>query len=285
MKQNITHRIHPVYWGFFFLFLLMPQLLSAQEESDNPRMVRDSSLFKVNDALQPQTTIDLLPETNNALLTPSNTPVTLPRLSLKGDIYLPYHTNPSPLFKGDYQTNGILHQFAHGALYGSGEQMSIPGIGLFNSASLGYQHQFNDRLQLQLQATAMKINMSHITGQTFSTSGTMSYRVSDRLSLNLFGSYYLGNSYGMNTYSYGGSMTVDMSKRFSMEMGVQRYYNAMSGRWEIVPVIVPTYKFKKLELGLDVGAILYEVLREFVYDNSQSSGPTMAPPRLSLPIR
>lgn len=49
---------------------------------------------------------------------------------------------------------------------------------------------------------------------------------------------------------------------------------------EIIYPVSPTE-----EPGLDIGAILYEVLRETVFDNRQNSGPTMAPPRLSLPIR
>ena len=78
--------------------------------------------------------------------------------------------------------------------------------------------------------------MSHITGQAFSTSGAFLYHPSDRVTLKVFGSYDIGNSYGMSTHSYGATMSVDMSDRFGMEMGVQRYYDAMSGRWETVPV-------------------------------------------------
>lgn len=51
-------------------------------------------------------------------------------------------------------------------------------------------------------------------------------------------------------------MSVDMSDRFGMEMGVQRYYDAMSGRWETVPVMIPYYHFDKFTLGLDV-VVLY----------------------------
>ena len=285
MKQKVSIWSLPIRLGLFCLLLFIPQLLGAQENNDSVRMARDNELLKPTEIL-PHSTIDLLPEKEIAYpVSPTEEPGRMPRLSLNSGIYIPYHVNPSPLFKGDYSTNGVLHQFAHGTLFGSGSQTSLAGIGRFNNATLGYQHVFNEKFELQVRANAMKINMSHITGQAFSTSGAMSYHVSDRISLNLFGSYYLGNSYGMNTNSYGASMTVNMSERFSMEMGVQRYYNAMSGKWEIVPVVIPTYKFKKLELGLDVGAILYEVLREAVFDNRQSSGPTMAPPRLSLPIR
>lgn len=102
-----------------------------------------------------------------------------------------------------------------------GSQTSVPGIGRFNNASLGYQHIFNDRLSLQLRANAMKINMSHITGQAFSTAGRLTYRASDRVAFNVFGSYDIGNSYGMSTNSYGATMSLDMSERFGVEVGAQ----------------------------------------------------------------
>ena len=213
----------------------------------------------------------------------------IPRFSLKRDISLPYQTNPSLLFRGDYSTGGVLHQFDHGALFGSGSQTSMAGIGRFNRASLGYQHIFNEQFELQVRANALKVNMSHITGQAFSTSGAFLYHPSDHVTFKVFGSYDIGNSYGMSTHSYGATMSVDMSDRFGMEMGVQRYYDAMSGRWETVPVMIPYYHFDKFTLGLDVGGIIYEILRNAVFDKNRGiggpSGPTIGPPRMHIPIR
>ena len=92
----------------------------------------------------------------------------------------------------------------------------------------------------------------------------------------------------MSTDRYGATMSLDMSDRFGMEVGVQRYYDAMRGRWETVPVAIPYYRFEKFKLGLDVGGILYELLRNVVFDNRGGDfggGPTIRPPRFSLPIR
>lgn len=292
MKQNISIYTCSIHWRFSFLlfFILIPQLLLAQEERGANHVSRDSSLLKVQEVLQiqPDATINLLPEKATTYpVYPIEQPERLPRLSLRSGIYIPYQVNPSPLFKGDYNTNGALHQFAHGTLYGSGGQTSLAGIGRFNNASLGYQHIFNENFELQVRANAMKINMSHITGQALSTSGALLYHPSERVTFKLFGSYDIGNSYGMSTHSYGATMAVDMSDRFGMEMGVQRYYDAMSGRWETVPVVIPYYRFKKFTLGLDVGGIIYEILRDVVFDKDRGmgSGPTIAPPRFSIPIR
>ena len=275
----------PIRW-VFFLFISGLQLLSAQE--DSARFTLDSMLIKPKAAFQ-LPSVNLLPEkTVYPLINPIQLG-DLPSFSLKEELRIPYHINPSPLFRGDYSTGGVLRQFPHGAVFGSGSQTSVPGIGRFNNASLGYQHIFNDRLSLQLRANAMKINMSHITGQAFSTAGRLTYRASDRVAFNVFGSYDIGNSYGMSTNSYGATMSLDMSERFGVEVGAQRYYDAMRGGWQTVPVVIPYYRFEKFKLGLDVGGIIYEILRSAVFDNRGGGdfggGPTIRPPKFSFPIK
>ena len=273
--------------GMFLLLISVSLSLSAQE--DRTHMINESihtssrTSFKLlpPDPFMERATYPLYPS-DAYPYKPMNHP---PEISLKKEIYLPYYTNPSPIFRGDYQTDGIIKQFRHGAFFGSGTQTSLPGIGRFNNASLGYQHVLNPKLALQLSVNAMKINMSHISGQAFSTSGALLYHPSDQVTLKFFGSYDIGNSYGMSTHRYGATMSVDMSDRFSMEVGAQRYYNAMRGRWETVPIVIPYYRFEKFKLGLDVGGLIYEILREVVFDKQNSSGPTLAPPRFSIPIR
>ena len=228
--------------GICLLLAFVPQLLFAQE--DSVRFIRDS--------------IQIQPEFNESLFSPFELPsensapssmfhpehsYSLPDFSLKESLRLPYQTNPSLLFRGDYSTSGVLRQFPHGMLFGSGGQTSVPGIGRFNNASLGYQHAFNQRLTLQLGVDAMKINMIHSTGQAFSTSGALRYQASDRVAFKVFGSYAIGNTYGMDTHRYGATMSLDMSERFGMEVGVQRYYDAYRGRWETVPVVITYYNF------------------------------------------
>ena len=266
--------------GICLLLAFVPQLLFAQE--DSVRFIRDSIQIQPESLFSPFE----LPSENSApssMFHPEYS-YSLPDFSLKESLRLPYQTNPSLLFRGDYSTSGVLRQFPHGMLFGSGGQTSVPGIGRFNNASLGYQHAFNQRLTLQLGVDAMKINMIHSTGQAFSTSGALRYQASDRVAFKVFGSYAIGNTYGMDTHRYGATMSLDMSERFGMEVGVQRYYDAYRGRWETVPVVIPYYNFDKFKLSLDVGGILYEILRNTVFDNrGGSGGATIAPPRFQMP--
>lgn len=294
MKQKISLSRFPIYIGLLFLSVSIPQLLSAQESNDSIRIMGNDIQKLPEGALFQYATPDLFPsakKNRTHSLYPSKQLNEYPtNFSRKGEIYLPYSLNPSPLFKDDFSTSGILWQFPHGAMFGSGSQTSVPGIGRFNNASLGYQHIFNDKFELRLQADAMKINMMHSTRQAFSTSGSLLYHASDRVAFKVFGSYDIGNSYGMSTHSYGATMSIDMSDRFNMEMGVQRYYDAMRGRWETVPVVIPSYRFNNnFTLGLDVGGIVYEILRNVIFDKRRGGdyggGPTIGPPRSFLPIR
>lgn len=100
---------------------------------------------------------------------PQPTPTdSLLRLSLKKPLVLPYYTNPSPMFRGDYSTGGIIKGFENGVFYGSGEQTALPGIGLMNKASLGYMYRFNPRWSVQVGVDAMKMNMPFAVGHSLS---------------------------------------------------------------------------------------------------------------------
>lgn len=277
-------------WNFLFrmtwlcLLITAPVFLCAQE--DSTRFTRDSVQISLPENIFQPAPLHLHSEKSTVSpLYPGKLRSPLPDFSLKEEIRLPYQTNLSPLFRGDYHTDGALKQFPNGTLFGAGRQTSLPGIGRINEASLVYRHAFNQKLAFQLQVNAMKINMTHTAGQAFSTSGTLFYRPSERVTFKFFGSYDIGNSYGMSTHLYGGTVSIGMSDRFGMEMGVQRYYDAGRRRWETVPVVIPYYHFDKFTLGLDVGGIVYEILRNLVFDKQKNNAPTIAPPRLSVPIR
>lgn len=282
MKQ----KAHILRFVFRLQLFLLPafasQLLCAQE--DNKGVTPDSIQLSPQGGelilFQP----DLSPAQPPAYpVSSSEQTPTMPRFTIKDAMHLPYTVNPSPLFRGDYSTSGILKQFSHGAFFGSGGQTSLPGIGRLNEASLGYAHALNDKLSLQFTVNALKMNMAHFAGQSFSTAGALMYRPSERVAFKLFGSYDIGNSYGMSTHRYGATMSLDMSERFGMEIGVQRYYDAMRGRWETAPIVIPYYKFDKFTLGLDVGGTLYEILRNTVFNDKGSGGATIAPPRFQMP--
>lgn len=200
------------------------------------------------------------------------------RFSGEGMPVIPYYTDPSPMFRGDYRTGGVLFAAPGSVLYASGEQYTLPGIGRFNEASFGYGQQLHPRLLFRLDVSTTKVNMTHAVGQAFVTSGRLTYLLSDRVALNTFGAYAPGLTYGIYTHLYGGSVSFDVTDRFGMEVGVQRYYNSLRG-WETVPMVIPSYRFDRFKLEMDVGGMLYQILRSSVFGKRERGGPTIAPPR------
>ena len=212
------------------------------------------------------------------------------RLNLtRPSLIIPYATNPSPLFLGDYSTSGILFAHRNGALVGAGGQTSIPGIGRSNDASLMYIHSLGSQWSFSVRLDANKMHMNHFTGQAFGASGTLSYQATDRLVFNVFGGYNSGYVPGRQSYRYGGTVAWDITERFGMEMGVQRYYNPLRGGWETVPIATPYYKFNNgAKMGFDVGGLLYQIFHSVSFKNSMNSGarpnPTIVPqgPRIEI---
>ena len=263
---------------------LLASVSWASAQEDSTRVRRDSIRLQIGD-------VEPMMPMGSSVVSPADhygrTPqlgdrsMTMPPVQPRvGDIP-PYYTNPSPMFRGDYSTGGVLGMGRKFVFTGSGSQTSIPGIGRLNNASVGYSYALNDKLSLQASVDAVKIGMMHFSGQSFTAGGTLLYRPQEHLWFTAFGSVGAGNAMGMFSYpyQYGGTMGFDIGERFSLEMGVRRFYNNATGRWEMLPIVIPTIKFsEKFQLGFDVGPLIYEVLRDVLFDQkSRNSGPTIRP--------
>jgi UDP-N-acetylmuramoylalanine--D-glutamate ligase len=128
----------------------------------------------------------------------------------------------------------------------------------------------------QAGVDAVKYNFPNSVGQSLGVSGIVTYRPADRLHINVFGSYSPDNRYSFNRSAFGVTVGYDFTDRFGMEVGAQRYYDPQRG-WQTVPIVTPYYKFNKFDLGIDVGGILYEVLRSVMIDKRGGS-PVIMPP-------
>ena len=109
MRQKVSISRLPIRLGIFLLLYFVPQSLSAQENNDSTHILRNGASITPDDVLK-QANINLFPEksTTYSLYSPGQLEH-IPRFSLKRDISLPYQTNPSLLFRGDYSTGGVLH--------------------------------------------------------------------------------------------------------------------------------------------------------------------------------
>lgn len=255
--------------------------LFAQQE-DSLRVRRDSLGILLH---QPGSavTFDSLASVNPSLPVLRRVPVDAPSSSRRLPVMpaLPYHVNPSLLFKGDYATGGAMWMLEPGYIVGAGEQRSVPGIGRFNRAALGWQGEWNDRLTLQVMADAVKMNTARFTGQSFGLSAQMIYQAHDRLYFRTFGGVGFGDFTGRPAYGAGGSVGMGFSDRFGLEVGAQTFYNSLTGRWETLPIVAPYYKFDKFKLQMDFGPILFELIRGAIQKHrgggGGDGGPTIMP--------
>lgn len=180
---------------------------------------------------------------------------------------VPFHRTQAPYLRGSYATDGVLRALPRGAFYARGRQEVMPMWGRVNEAAVGYAHRFNQRLMLQAEVYATQVGLARFAGQSFGAAGNLVYRAADRLSFRAFGSVDGGMAPGLRSYHYGASLSVDMGERFGLELGVRRYYDPLSGRWETLPIVVPYYKWGKGALGFDVGGILYQLLDGLIRDS------------------
>ena len=255
-------------------FCLLSTGIYAQE--DNSKLKKDSLRAITDESIG----IPKISPANNGMKKPEVKAETeiqqmeIQEIKLRRPFYMPYYTNPSPMFYGDYSTGGMMAP----NLYGYGSQSTLPGIGRINEASLMYQYNINDYWEIQAGLNATKFNFPFSTGQAFGTSGAVIYRPNERLSFRAFGSYAPASAYGFQMSSFGGTIGYEFNDRWGMEVGAERIYDPMRGRWDTRPIAIPYYKFNKTKIGLDVGGILYEIIRSAKFKN-QGGNPTIMPGR------
>ena len=198
-------------------------------------------------------------------------------------LVLPFSLNSTLLYKGDFHTSGSLLSYRTGQIWLEGEQRSLPGIGRINEVSDLWSQQLTDRFSLQASVVATQLNMAFFHRHVLQLQAQTSYRLNDQLTLRLFGSYDTGNPYNPYGRQWGASLDWRISPRFGLEGGVSRSYDAVTGRWETLPVVAPYYNFgSKFRLQIDTGPLIQQLLRGAIYGHEGHGNPTIAPPRNSL---
>ena len=79
--------------------------------------------------------------------------------------------------------------------------------------------------------------------------------------------------------SYGGTIGYEFNDKWGVEVGAERVYDPMKRSWDTRPIAIPYFKFNKTKIGVDVGGILYEIIRNAKFKNNQGGGPIIMPER------
>jgi hypothetical protein len=185
--------------------------------------------------------------------------------------------------RGDWQINTLnstrLFNPWRGAYVGvSGWADTMPGLLDRESGSLTL-YQNLGRWSFSASALADKyryVGMGYLETR-YGVGGTVSYQLSNAVSLHAFGYYYgkpmtAGPAVApyLSTSNYGGYADIKFSKHWGTDLGVQRYINPMTGKWVTDPIVRPYYKTNgKQKIGIDIG----HLLRGIIWGNQDDMMP------------
>lgn len=167
-------------------------------------------------------------------------------------------------------------------LSATGDAQRMPG--LMGVESGGFQaSQTISRVTIAVNAQAHKYGFFNGFARQFGVGGSVSWQVNERISLHAFGSYYStprmfippAVAGFMATSSYGGFASYN-GDGWGFDLGAQNVYNPSLRHWEMVPIVRPYIVIGNTPIGVDVGPIIYQLLRNAI--GSGSNNPTIGPP-------
>lgn len=177
-----------------------------------------------------------------------------------------------------------------GGLSANGGSMSMPGMMGVESGGLSLTQDFG-RFTLMGGVTATKYGYFRGLQTDYSFHGSLGYRISDRWSVTVFGAYSTGLSpltpamagY-MNAPAFGGYVSYDINEHWGVSVGAQTTRSLVSNRWEAQPIVRPYYKVNKnVSIGVDVGGIMYNLIKDYVEGKHHRGSPVIGPPRQGPP--
>lgn len=200
------------------------------------------------------------------------------------------HYLPDPYGYSSFSTTGVsLGGGAFIAAIASTE--SLPGLMGIERGTLLIGQRIGN-VTISAAATAQKMGWYRGLNTSYMFSANLDWEINSTFSMHFFGSYRPGGyrwfynsptttpammGY-MSTSGFGGYMSINLSNRFGVDVGAQAYYNMATGRYEAQPIVAPYYRVNKdVKIGLDVGGIVYNLLKSSS-GNRENINPTIRPP-------
>lgn len=192
-----------------------------------------------------------------------------------------------PKFTSDmYLSRATVSAWNGGRIYLTGGTETFPGLMAIEAGSINVEQSFGN-FSLNIFGSATKYGYFNGLKTSYGFGAEATYRFSERVSATIFASYYspaLLLNPAMAGYvkvpNFGGYLDFSISSRFGVQVGAQSYRSLMSNRWEAQPIVKPYVKIsEKAAIGVDVGSIIYNVLKSNTGNSSWGSqNPTMGPP-------
>ena len=203
-------------------------------------------------------------------------------------LLLPCNLSGNEIFKQLTIENGLAHSDANSIVQDSSGLIWIgtrAGLQSYDGYELQTFDYYPPEQKIYQSHNRIRsiIHLDNRLYNNFGVAGRVSYRLSDRFTLNAFGSYRQGNGLYHSmaampyvaTSNYGATISMDISDKFSMEMGAQRYYDPYSHKWITMPILIPQININGSKFGIDVGGLLFQVLHSLLHDytGGQQYGP------------
>lgn len=172
-----------------------------------------------------------------------------------------------------------LSVWDNGSVYGIGSTEGLPGLGNFNSATVGITQHLG-RFTVTGALSGYKYHINRNLYNDFGISGSVSYQIDPHFTVSVFGNYSSGNVYDspaampyVNFSCFGGSIRYQASETFGMELGVRRVFDPNLNRWQTIPIVTPTVNIGNCAFGIDVGGLLHSIINSGNYDHHDYRSP------------
>ena len=184
---------------------------------------------------------------------------------------------------------GQIAAWHNGGLTGFTSSQSMPGMMGIESGRLSVGQNIGN-FTFSIYGEANKYGFYRGLQTSLGFGGSVDYEINDRFGITLFGSYNTptrGMHPAMAGYvsipTFGGYVDYRISDRWGVQVGAQSYRSTMTRRWAAQPIVMPYFRLsKKNIIGVDVGGILYQVIRN-TGGRHHRENPTLPPPIPPLP--
>lgn len=210
------------------------------------------------------------------------------------ELYRPTYTSDpfiqNALYTLDFNEIAPIASWSSGSLSGYGSRFTFPGLMSNETGSIGITQQFG-AVTLSGSISADKYGYYRGLQTTYGIHGSLSYRISNHLTLNIFGDYYTNSICHspttlpyIGTNRFGGYLGVEINEHIGLDIGAQQQYDPYSRSYIVVPIIRPYVNINEIPIGFDVGWLLKDLIGKTIYgDNFMRGNPTIAPPIEPLP--
>lgn len=189
----------------------------------------------------------------------------------------------------------MIHSWGSGGLFATGSRQNLPGLMGIESGGLNFSQRVG-AFTLSLFGSATKYGYYRGLSTSYGFGGSLSYDINEHLGVTIFGSY--ASPAGINQVAmigyvdapvFGGYLDWRISSHWGVKVGAQSYRSIAYGRWETQPIVMPYYRTSGgAQIGVDLGGLLYQVIRSASGNRWGSPGNPTIDPRAGFgppPIR